>query len=148
VESETLFAPETAALVTEAGSALAPASKEEANPDLPPGWYIVLEPQNSGGILSTKMIAFVAPEMIIGRTSKRSSSKPDIDLVGDDSVSHRHAVLKAITSQGFAIMDLDSANGTRLNRKALLAQIAIPIQPGDRITIGVQWYLSIKEIPS
>lgn len=65
--------------------------------------------------------------VIIGRS-------PDSDLViADEFVSSSHARIVP-TEQGFALEDLDSTNGTRLNGQP--ATRPLPVSDGDVIEIG------------
>ncbi len=65
-------------------------------------------------------------DYIIGRT-------PDCDIVVAEAlVSRKHAEL-SWGKGGFALRDLDSANGTRVNGKRI---IEARLRPGDRIEIG------------
>lgn len=77
----------------------------------------------------------------IGRASSSRGLAPEIDLTGpplDPAVSHLHAQLLR-HDEGWVVVDLGSANGTRLNDAAepLEAETEIPVKPGDRIHLGV-----------
>ncbi|WP_034270123.1 FHA domain-containing protein [Actinospica robiniae] len=77
----------------------------------------------------------------IGRSSSSRGLNPEIDLTGpplDPAVSHLHAQLLK-HDEGWVVVDLGSANGTRLNEAAepLEAETEIPVKPGDRIHLGV-----------
>jgi len=77
----------------------------------------------------------------IGRASASRGLNPEIDLTGpplDPAVSHLHAQLLK-HDEGWVVVDLGSANGTRLNDAAepLEAETEIPVKPGDRIHLGV-----------
>lgn len=77
----------------------------------------------------------------IGRASSSRGLNPEIDLTGpplDPAVSHLHAQLLR-HDEGWVVVDLGSANGTRLNDAAepLEAETEIPVKPGDRIHLGV-----------
>ena len=77
----------------------------------------------------------------IGRASSSRGLAPEIDLTGpplDPAVSHLHAQLLK-HDEGWVVVDLGSANGTRLNDAAepLEAETEIPVKPGDRIHLGV-----------
>ena len=77
----------------------------------------------------------------IGRASSSRGLNPEIDLTGpplDPAVSHLHAQLLK-HDEGWVVVDLGSANGTRLNEAAepLAAETEIPVKPGDRIHLGV-----------
>ncbi len=73
---------------------------------------------------------------LIGRRSPRRGILPDIALDPDDGISHRHACLRRRDDGGFDLLDLGSANGTLHNGKAAAANVAIPLQDGDRIRLG------------
>lgn len=71
------------------------------------------------------------PNFVIGRSL-------DADLIAPQSapfVSSRHVEIQA-TPAGYALVDLDSTNGTRLNNRALRALEATPLKHGDIIRIG------------
>ena len=66
--------------------------------------------------------------MIMGRG-------PDNDIdVGEDTVSRRHALMME-TSDGFVLRDLNSANGTFVNRKRI-ADGEQRLRHGDRVRLG------------
>lgn len=67
--------------------------------------------------------------IVIGRNAKHCRL-----VLNDDSVSRRHARLSG--SNPLTIEDLDSANGTVVNRKALTPGERVPIEPGVAIEIG------------
>ena len=66
------------------------------------------------------------PVLSVGR-----SRECDI-AIDDPSVSRRHAELRRET-QGYAIVDLGSTNGTQVNGEKVSRA---KLQPGDRITLG------------
>jgi pSer/pThr/pTyr-binding forkhead associated (FHA) protein len=61
------------------------------------------------------------------------SRRSDIRLE-DRLVSAHHALLEV--GSRFAITDLDSRNGTRVESRAIAPLQSTPIQPGDTINIG------------
>jgi len=67
--------------------------------------------------------------ILIGRNAKQCRL-----VLNDDSVSRRHARLSG--GNPLTIEDLDSANGTVVNREALAPGQKIPIEPGVAIEIG------------
>lgn len=80
-------------------------------------------------------------QMLIGRHSTSRGIEPDIDLTGppeDVGVSHAHALLVAQPSGGWAVVDLDSANGTYLNGgiDALAPNVPVVLAEGDRVHVG------------
>src|SRR5688500_1936833 len=77
--------------------------------------------------------------VIIGR-------QPGIDLVLEhQQVSRRHAALNCTTTE-CQIVDLKSANGTRLNGQKLAPQVPKVLKPGDSIQIG-GFNLDFEQIP-
>jgi hypothetical protein len=100
-----------------------PALKEAESPEPPPDW---------------KPISVTADRdtLLIGRTSQSRAILPDISLDFDTAVSHRHAVLTRTNGSGWSIRDVGSSNGTRLNGKDIEAMIDVPVNPGDRVTLG------------
>jgi pSer/pThr/pTyr-binding forkhead associated (FHA) protein len=68
-------------------------------------------------------------EVVIGRSQA-------CDLVlAETGISRQHARVEP-RSQGWALLDLGSTNGTQLNGQPLPAHQPHLLQPGDRITIG------------
>ena len=67
--------------------------------------------------------------ILIGRNSKQCRL-----VLNDDSVSRRHARLSG--TNPMMIEDLDSANGTVVNRERLVPNQKTPIEPGSAIEIG------------
>ncbi|MFU8872886.1 FHA domain-containing protein [Micromonospora sp. SL4-19] len=87
-------------------------------------------------------------QMVIGRRSRSRGVNPDIDLVGppeDPGVSHLHALLVA-EQDGWAVVDLESANGTYLNDPSsnpIDPNVHVPIRDGDKIYLGAWTALTI-----
>ena len=86
-------------------------------------------------------------QMVIGRRSRSRGVTPDIDLVGppeDPGVSHLHALLVPHEG-GWAVVDLDSANGTYVAAPGdtgphrIAAGTPVTVRPGSRITFGQRW---------
>ncbi|ONI79335.1 hypothetical protein ALI144C_26295 [Actinosynnema sp. ALI-1.44] len=80
-------------------------------------------------------------QVSIGRRSATRGIQPDIDLTGppeDPGVSRLHALLVAQPDGGWAIVDINSANGTTLNhrRDTLKPNTPRSLEDGDRIHIG------------
>lgn len=77
--------------------------------------------------------------MLIGRSDPSGGVFPEIDLGQDNGymagVSRRHA---RIVRRGddFFLEDLNSMNGTFLNRNKLPAHTPVPFQDGDEIRLG------------
>ena len=88
-----------------------------------------------------RRFTFTEGPVRIGRASASRGLSPEIDLTGpplDPAVSHLHAQLLR-HDEGWVVVDLDSANGTRLNDadEPLEAETEIPVKQGDRIHLGV-----------
>lgn len=86
----------------------------------------------------------------IGRASASRGLVVEIDLTGpplDPAVSHLHAQLLRRADGSWALVDLDSANGTRLNgaEQPVAAETEIPVRSGDRIHLGVWTTLTLQE---
>jgi predicted component of type VI protein secretion system len=84
----------------------------------------------------------------IGRASASRGLAPEIDLTGpplDPAVSHLHAQLLR-HDEGWVVVDLGSANGTRLNdaEEPLEAETEIPVKQGDRIHLGVFTTITVQ----
>ena len=79
------------------------------------------------------------PEVIIGRADASSQFFPDVDLNRFDAlnsgVSRRHARLTAQRGQ-IAIEDLDTANGTAVNKQRLAPRQSQLISDGDELRFG------------
>lgn len=95
-----------------------------------------------------RRFTFDASPIRIGRASASRGLAPEIDLTGpplDPAVSHLHAQLLR-HDEGWVVVDLGSANGTRLNDAAepLEAETEIPINPGDRIHLGVFTTITVQ----
>lgn len=83
-------------------------------------------------------------QILIGR--RRADAQ--VDLTGppeDFGVSHRHARLLAQPGGSWAIEDLGSTNGTRVNSytSVLKARTRVPVGPGDRIYLGAWTRLTL-----
>lgn len=86
----------------------------------------------------------------IGRASASRGIAVEIDLTGpplDPAVSHLHAQLLRGPDGSWSVVDLNSANGTRLNGAAepLPAESEVPVKAGDRIHLGVWTTLTLEE---
>lgn len=86
----------------------------------------------------------------IGRASASRGIAVEIDLTGpplDPAVSHLHAQLLRGPDGSWSVVDLNSANGTRLNgaEDPLPAEIEVPVKAGDRIHLGVWTTLALEE---
>jgi hypothetical protein len=95
-----------------------------------------------------RSFSFTEGPVRIGRASSRRGLIPEIDLTGpplDPAVSHLHAQLLR-HPEGWVVVDLGSANGTRLNdaEEPLEAETEIPVRTGDRIHLGVWTTVTIQ----
>ncbi len=87
-------------------------------------------------------------QLLIGRRSRTRGIEPEVDLSGppaDPAVSHTHALLLFQPAMGWAVVDLDSANGTYLNDDPdpIVANIPIVLTDGDRIHVGAWTTLTV-----
>lgn len=97
-----------------------------------------------------RRFALDADRVRIGRASASRGIAVEIDLTGpplDPAVSHLHAQLLRGPDGSWALVDLNSANGTRLNGAAdlLPAETEVPVKAGDRIHLGVWTTLTLEE---
>jgi hypothetical protein len=120
----------------EAPSAEAPATVQFSNmPTAPRGLPARLEfhVREGGRVLTTPLIS----PLIIGR---RSSSLPvDIDLsevkAQDMGVSRNHVKIEVV--EGYLkVADMDTINGTTLNRSVMKANQLYPLHDGDELKLG------------
>ncbi|MHB0922941.1 MAG: FHA domain-containing protein [Bellilinea sp.] len=78
-------------------------------------------------------------EYSLGRVAKGQPILPDFDLTEFDAyqkgVSRLHAAIK-VGAQRIVIMDLRSANGTRVNGQKILPNVDYPLKHGDIIALG------------
>lgn len=102
-------------------------------PDTIEGRFVIQESQVSLPIPPGKQ------EIILGREDPVSGVFPDIDLDPhgghEAGVGRRHARLVIKDGQIY-LEDLDSVNGTAVNRRRVAAHQAIPLKPGDEIRLG------------
>lgn len=75
----------------------------------------------------------------IGRTDIVRGIEPEVDLSDDDGaqvgISRLHAAILS-TAQGIAIMDLNSANGTRVNGFLIPPNLPYALNSGDEVKLG------------
>jgi FHA domain len=86
-------------------------------------------------------------EVRVGRRSASRGLEPEIDLSGppaDPGISHLHAVLIAQPDGGWSVLDPGSANGTQVNGMDIGTGVAVPLQPGARISIGAWTVLTLQ----
>jgi hypothetical protein len=95
-----------------------------------------------------RRFSFTEGPVRIGRASASRGLIPEIDLTGpplDPAVSHLHAQFLR-HEEGWVVVDLGSANGTRLNdsEEPLEAETEIPVKQGDRIHLGVWTTITVQ----
>ncbi len=88
-------------------------------------------------------------QISIGRQSRSRGINPDIDLLGppeDPGVSHLHALLLAQPDGSWAVVDLDSANGTVVNDEPtpLSPNTPRPLADGDRVYLGAWTRITLR----
>jgi len=83
---------------------------------------------------------------LIGRTSEARLIYPEISLDLDDAVSRRHAILNLQPDGTLTLRDIDSANGTKLNKVILKPMVDVPLQDGDEFTLGHWTRIAIKAV--
>jgi pSer/pThr/pTyr-binding forkhead associated (FHA) protein len=78
-------------------------------------------------------------EYTIGRMGKTQALIPDVDLsqygAFQKGVSRLHAILKTYPGK-WSLVDLDSANGTKINGDRITAYVETPLKNGDTIVLG------------
>ena len=78
-------------------------------------------------------------EVVIGREDPVSEVFPDMDLTGfggmESGVSRKHAIIHR-TGAEYTIEDLESTNGTYVNKKRILPHVPQAIKPGDELRFG------------
>ncbi|MCA1672031.1 MAG: FHA domain-containing protein [Actinobacteria bacterium] len=127
-----------------------------------PTWWVELAQdrdyfqRRGGDVLSfespestlSRVIALTGERVRIGRRSSSRRTTPEIDLSQppkDPGVSREHAVLLAQPDGSWALMDVESANGTFINgaEHRLSARIETPLVEGDQIHVGVWTTLTL-----
>jgi hypothetical protein len=77
--------------------------------------------------------------MILGRKTRGGSVFPDLDLgpynAEEMGVSRQHLMLKQDEDR-IMVMDMESANGTKLNDEWLTPNQLYPLRHGDELTLG------------
>ena len=96
-----------------------------------------------------RRFALDADVIRIGRASASRGIAVEIDLTGpplDPAVSHLHAQLSRDQDGDWQLVDLGSANGTRLNgaEQPVPVETEIPVTVGDRIHVGVWTTLTLE----
>lgn len=89
-------------------------------------------------------------EYSLGRVAKGQPILPDFDLTEFEAyakgVSRLHAAIK-VGAQRIVIMDLRSANGTRVNGQKIVPNVDYPLKHGDIIALGklkIQFLLNLE----
>jgi pSer/pThr/pTyr-binding forkhead associated (FHA) protein len=99
------------------------------------------EPISFPPFVPPRRFALSGTRVLIGRRSRSRGIEPEIDLSGppsDSAVSHAHALLLAGPDGSWAVVDLESANGTYVNDGVDPIPPNAPCQllDGDRIHVG------------
>ncbi len=100
---------------------------------------------------SSRRVRLTGDHIRIGRRSTSRAIEAEIDLSGaleDTGVSHRHAVLMRQPEGNWALVDLDSTNGTFLNadEEPVPANHAIALADGDQIHVGGWTTLTMERL--
>ncbi len=78
-------------------------------------------------------------EVVIGREDPVSEVFPDLDLTGfggmESGVSRKHAIIHR-TGAEYTVEDLESTNGTYVNKKRILPHVPQVIKAGDELRFG------------
>jgi pSer/pThr/pTyr-binding forkhead associated (FHA) protein len=82
-------------------------------------------------------------ENLVGRRSDAKGVFPEI-MIDDPGVSRRHLKFNKQPDGSFAVLELGSANGTRLNGSDLEAGVVTPVSEGDELTIGMWTRLKLR----
>jgi hypothetical protein len=90
--------------------------------------------------------------VVIGRKSRSRGTDPEIDLGGqftDPGVSALHAMLVAQPDGTWAVVDLDSSNGTYLNDSPdpIKPHEPVPVGDGDKVHVGAWTTLTLQPTP-
>jgi pSer/pThr/pTyr-binding forkhead associated (FHA) protein len=135
-----------------------------------PGWRIVVtadadyharmqaqaepdvEPIALPAFCPERRFALPAGQALIGRRSRSRGIEPDIDLAGppaDPAVSHAHALLIAQPDGGWAVVDLESANGTFVGEtdEPIESNTPTPLADGDAFYLGA-WTKIVLHSPA
>ena len=102
---------------------------------------ITLTLRGDQGPLAGRQITIATSPFTVGRS-------PDCDLVLSDSqASRRHARLELREGRWW-LQDLDSANGTFVNRQRLAPAQPAPLSSGDVIAIGNSVFTALLQAPA
>lgn len=89
--------------------------------------------------LELELIVTLTSTLTVGRADPKSDVVPNIDLRPFDAeglgVSRKHLVIK-LDSDGVAVEDLSSVNGSKLNGERLEPGKSYPVRHGDELTLG------------
>jgi hypothetical protein len=103
----------------------------------PRAWRVILQTLHP---TQTKIGLNVWEELIIGRGGEGEADAPGLDLslhqAGELGISRQHAALIP-GHDALYLVDLDSTNGTWINRRYLAPHQRYPLKPGDRIELGL-----------
>ena len=87
----------------------------------------------------TRMDVPAKEEVVVGREDPVSEVFPDMDLTDlngmDNGVSRKHAIIHRAGTQ-YTLEDLDSTNGTYINKKRIQSRVPEPFTAGDEIKFG------------
>ncbi len=100
---------------------------------------------------SSRRVLLTGDHIRIGRRSTSRGIDAEIDLSGaleDTGVSHRHAVLMRQPEGNWALVDLDSTNGTFLNadEEPIPANNPVALSDGDQIHVGGWTTLTMERL--
>lgn len=109
------------------GGGAAPALADDAGPDAAPAASARAVLKGLTGPWAGKRFPLANVVSVVGRTDGN-----DV-VVEDDSVSRRHAEVRK-SGPGYAVRDLNSANGTFVNGERITEA---PLRPGDVVKFGV-----------
>ncbi len=83
-------------------------------------------------------------EVVIGREDPVSEVFPDLDLTSldgmENGVSRRHAIIHRSGTE-YTLADLDSTNGTYINKKRIQSHMPQTLKVGDEIKFGKLTFL-------
>jgi pSer/pThr/pTyr-binding forkhead associated (FHA) protein len=88
-------------------------------------------------------------QALIGRASRSRGIEPEIDLSApptDPAISHAHALLLAQADGAWAVVDLESANGTFVGtgNDPIEPNTPISVRDGDAIYLGAWTKLTLR----
>jgi pSer/pThr/pTyr-binding forkhead associated (FHA) protein len=89
--------------------------------------------------VQVELIVTLTTQLVIGRSDPRSDVFPNVDLRPFDAetlgISRKHLVIK-LDSDGVAVEDLNTVNGSKLNGVKLEPGRAYPVRHGDELVLG------------